>query len=140
VHFNVPIGKYPKPNIISEENIMLCHQALTKADISVADYSTIKPQAGDFVYLDPTYHSDNDNPAFTQYSKTGFSDQDQLALRDFVETLDRNGVKIMLSNSNTNMITNLYKDLNLKTIDAPRYVSCKGAGRKNVQEVVITNY
>jgi hypothetical protein len=29
---------------------------------------------------------------------------------------------------------------NLDVIDAPRYINCKGEGRKPVQEILVTNY
>ena len=147
--FNVPIGSYKNPGIVNEENLMACHRALRKATINYHNYKDIapKPQAGDFVYLDPPYHPTNDD-SFTAYTKENFTEQNQSELRDFALELHRAGVKVMLSNSKTKFIKDLYSDrasnlhtiFNLHTVQAPRAVNCKPNQRGAVDEYLITNY
>ncbi len=141
--FNVPIGSYKNPGIVNEDNLMACHKALQKATITYHIYKDIDPmpQAGDFVYLDPPYHPTTED-SFTAYTKENFTEQNQSELRDFALELHRAGVKVMLSNSKTQFIKDLYSDraFNLYTVQAPRAVNCKPHQRGAVDEYLITNY
>ena len=120
---------------------MACHKALKHVTIEYKDYTNIKPHAGDFVYFDPPYHP-TDETSFTAYSKLGFSEKDQSDLADFCTELHKQGVKVMISNSNTKFIRDLYKSniFNIGIVNAPRLVNCKSGGRNAVEEVLITNY
>ena len=46
----------------------------------------------------------------------------------------------MLSNHNTTLINELYKDFNIHLIEAKRNINSDGAKRGKVQEVIITNF
>jgi DNA adenine methylase len=141
--FNVPIGDYKNPGIVNEENLMACHKALQKAVITYHDYKEIepRPQAGDFVYLDSPYHPTADD-SFTAYTKENFTEQNQSELRDFALELHRANVYVMLSNSKTKLIEDLYRDdaFRLHTVQAPRTINCKPNARGAVDEYLITNY
>jgi DNA adenine methylase len=139
--FNVPAGRYKNPGIVQEENIWACHQALQKAEIRCEQFDTIMPQRGDFIYLDPPYHPIDEN-SFTKYSHHDFTKQDQVRLRDFVIKLHNHGIKVMLSNSDTPFIKNLYSNVafQITTVQAPRFVNCKPNQRNPVNELLITNY
>ena len=139
--FNVPIGSYINPEIVQRDNIMLCSTALQKAKIEYHEFDTINPQADDFVYFDPPYHPTG-NGSFTKYTKMDFSEKDQARLRDFAIKLHRQGVKVMLSNSDMPFIRDLYSSAiwNIVVVQAPRMVNCKPDGRGAVNELIITNY
>ena len=139
--FNVPVGRYTNPGIVQRENIMACSKALEHARIEYRDFTEITPAAGDFVYFDPPYHP-TDDTSFTSYTKSDFTEKDQRILADFALELHRKGVKVMLSNSHTRFITDLYSNPAFKTetVQAPRMVNCKPQGRASVDEVVVTNY
>jgi len=138
--FNVPMGSYVNPNICQEDNILACSDAMINVTVKCINYSKIKPHKGDFVYFDPPYHTDGS--AFTTYSSTGFTAKDQEKLAAFCIRLHKKGVKIMLSNSNTEFIRNLYPSpiFNTIIINAPRTVSCRSKDRVKTEEVLITNY
>jgi DNA adenine methylase len=139
--FNVPVGRYVKPEIVHRENITLCNVALQKAQIEYREFDTIKPQNGDFVYFDPPYHPTGVG-SFTKYTKLDFSEKDQARLRDFALALNKQGIKVMLSNSDTPLIRDLYSGTSwhLAKVEAPRMVNCKPNGRGAVNELIITNY
>lgn len=139
--YNVPIGRYKNPNVVTEDNIKLCSPALKKATIEYHDFSEVEPSENDFVYLDPPYHPTTDT-SFTSYTQLDFTEKDQIRLRDYIVALHRKNVKIMLSNSNTKFIKDLYKSkvFNTDIVEAPRQVNCKAGGRKAVKEVLIRNY
>lgn len=139
--FNVPVGKYANPNIMDEENLNKCTAVLQKADIKHKDFTDIEAKKGDFVYFDPPYHPTTET-SFTNYTHSDFTEKDQERLRDFIEVLHKRGVFVMLSNSDTQYIKELYKKsyFNIDIIEAPRYVNCKPTKRNVVKEVLITNY
>ena len=139
--FNVPVGKYTNPNIVQRENILACSRVLQTARIEYHEFDTIKPKRGDFVYFDPPYHPTSDT-SFTSYTKLDFSEKDQARLHDFALNLHKRGVYVMLSNSDTKFIRNLYSDkaFHFVTVQAPRNVNCKPTQRNSVTELLITNY
>lgn len=139
--FNTPMGKYANPGICQEDNLRACHRALKTATIEYKDYTKIEPKSGDFCYFDPPYHPTNET-SFTAYSALDFTEKDQSELAEFCKELHKKGVKIMLSNSNTKFIRDLYKAniFKIAIVNAPRLVNCKPNGRNSVEEVLITNY
>lgn len=138
--FNVPIGSYKNPNICDETNIYAVHEALQSVEIKYQDFSKITPQAGDFVYFDPPYQPIKPD-SFTKYLSGGFDEKQQERLRDFALELKNKGVLVMISNSNADLIFDLYnKDFKIETVPAPRVVSCKASGRESVMETVVLGF
>ena len=139
--FNVPVGSYTNPPIVSEGNIRACSKALKLATVEYRQFDQITPARGDFAYFDPPYHPTIDG-SFTNYTKLDFTEQDQARLRDFAVKLGKQGVNVMLSNSDTPFIRGLYAGQGFKvdTVQAPRMVNCKPNKRGAVNELVITNY
>jgi DNA adenine methylase len=139
--FNVPIGSYTSPEIVQHDNIMLCSTALQKAQIEYREFDTIDPESGDFVYFDPPYHPTGSG-SFTKYTKQDFSEKDQARLRDFATKLNKQDIKVMVSNSDTPFIRDLYSSSiwHIVVVQAPRLVNCKPDGRGVVNELIITNY
>ncbi len=139
--FNTPMGKYSNPGICNEDNLRACNKALKSAVIEYKDYTLIDAKSGDFCYFDPPYHPTN-GTSFTSYAIGDFSEKNQSELAKFCKELHKKGVKIMLSNSNTPFIRDLYKAniFKINIVNAPRNVNCKPNGRNAVEEVLITNY
>lgn len=139
--FNVPLGSNINPAIVQRDNIMLCSAALQKARIEYREFDTIKPEPSDFVYFDPPYHPTGPG-AFTKYTKLDFSEKDQARLRDFALQLNKQGIKVMVSNSATPFIRDLYSASiwHIAVVKAPRMVNCKPDGRGAIDELIITNY
>ena len=140
--FNVPFGKKTKVNTYDGENLLNVHSYLTmnNIDILCTDFedacSTTKK--GDFVYFDPPY--DSDTSTFNSYTENGFNKDEQIRLANVFKDLDKKGVKVMLSNHNTILIKELYKDFNIHVIEAKRSINSNGKKRGNVEEVIVTNY
>ena len=134
-HFNTPIGTYKNPNICDEGNILNASRVLKKANIEFQSFEKIKPQMKDFVYCDPPY----DN-TFTGYSNKGFDSNAQEQLRDQCMKWSKLGAYTMVSNSDTEVIRNLYKNFHFHEVSANRNINCNGDGRGKVDELIITNY
>jgi len=137
--FNTPIGDYINPNILDTNNIHATHIFLQNADIKYQDFSKINPSRGDFVYFDPPYHPTEDT-SFTKYVSGGFTEKEQEKLRDFALSLINKGINIMISNSDTAFINDIYKKhFRIERIEAPRVVNCKSNKRKPITELLITS-
>ena len=140
--FNVPYGKKTKVNTYDGDNLITVSNYLTMNDISIYcdDFENVlkKACAKDFVYLDPPY--DSDTKTFNSYTEDGFNKDDQRRLAKAFKELDSKGVYVMLSNHNTVLVNELYKDYNIYKIDAKRNINANGAKRGKVEEVIITNY
>lgn len=140
--FNVPMGNYKNPKICPEDDLREISKLLEKDDISVSQFyeSVKKAKKGDFVYFDPPYYPLNRTSSFTKYTKESFLEKEQEHLAKTFRELDKKGVNVMLSNSDTDFIKNLYKGYNLNFVKATRMINCDATKRGKINEVVITNY
>ena len=140
--FNVPFGKKTKVNTYDGENLLNVHSYLTLNNVCIlcTDFedSVSTAKEGDFVYFDPPY--DSDTSTFNSYTEDGFNKDEQRRLAKVFKELDEKGVKVMLSNHNTIIIKELYKDYNFHVIEAKRSINSNGKKRGKVEEVIITNY
>jgi len=140
--FNVPFNKNKKVNTYDGANLLTIHMYLNMNDITIqsTDFEECvkNAQKGDFVYFDPPY--DSDTHTFNSYTEDGFGKEEQCRLAKVFKELDARGVYVMLSNHNTSLINELYKDYNIHIIEAKRSINSKGNKRGNVEELIITNY
>ena len=141
--FNVPYGRYKNPKIVDSELIYAISNYLNKNSIQIVsgDFEKAVETAkqGDFVYFDPPYIPISETSAFTSYTHEGFSYDDQVRLRDTFKKLSERGVHVMLSNSSSSLVYELYKDFTIHSIEVTRANGAKASSRGKVLEVIITN-
>lgn len=140
--FNVPFGKYKNPKICDASNLLKVSESLKHATISCASFEEAVKSAGndDFVYFDPPYHPVSATSSFTSYGADDFGIADQEKLRDIFVELSNRGCKVMLSNSDTPLVRELYKGFKIQTILASRSINSISTKRGKITEVVVTNY
>lgn len=147
--FNVPIGTYKKPKICDEENLKNVSMALKKVKIVYADYRESEEFIDNktFVYIDPPYRPLNITSSFTSYTENNFNDKEQIELAEYINVLNKKGVKIVISNSdpknnNTddNFFDELYKNYNINRVKATRMLNSNASLRGAINELLITNY
>lgn len=142
--FNSPYGHYKSAFVPDIKALNSLSEYLNTSDISIFNGSYLnlldKLDSKSFVYLDPPYDPVSVSSSFTNYSKLGFSREDQVSLRDFCKELDKRNINFMLSNSATEFIKELYKDFDISIVKARRFINSKGNGRGFIEEVVIRNY
>ncbi|MDP3564020.1 MAG: DNA adenine methylase [Methanoregula sp.] len=147
--FNVPFGKYKKPDILNRDNLNDVAALLKTTRIISGDFTKCREFVDDhtFVYFDPPYRPLNRTSSFNSYAKNGFYDRDQVRLAEFFKELDEKGAKIMLSNSDPknenpddSFFDDLYADYTIERVPAKRMINCNGAGRGDISELIITNY
>ena len=140
--FNVPFGKKNKVNTYDGSNLITVSNYLTLNNIKICnedfEKSVKTAKKGDFVYFDPPY--DSDTSTFNSYTEEGFGKEEQKRLAKVFKELDKKGVYVMLSNHNTVLVNELYKDYNIHVIEAKRNINSNGKKRGKVEEVIITNY
>ena len=140
--FNVPFGKKNKVNTYEGQNLGIICGYLNYNDIELLstdfEESVKKAKKGDFVYFDPPY--DSDTTTFNSYTEDGFGKKEQERLAKVFKELDKKGCYVMLSNHNTKLVNELYKDYNIHVIEAKRNINANGKKRGKVEEVIITNY
>ena len=129
--FNVPFGQHPTLNykydftefkaVFADWTFMNTH------------FKQVPIEPTDFVYADPPYDVE-----FTKYSKDGFSWDDQL---EAAEWLSKHEGPVILSNQATKRIIDEYRRLGfaVRTLDAPRKISCTGDRSPAVEVLAIRN-
>ena len=140
--FNVPFGKHRKPTICDETNLRAVSEQLKNTIILSGSYKKAveNAKAGDFIYFDPPYHPLNSTSSFTSYSQDDFIEKDQVELKELIDDLTARGCKVMMSNSYSKFIINLYKDYKQYKIAVGRSINSNGAKRGKIAEIVVTNY
>lgn len=136
--FNVPIGKYKTINFPSEERFYEVSEALQGTIILHASFDTVIGIAGpnDVVYCDPPYVPLNVTAKFTNYTKDGFSFDDQKALTAEASAAAQRGARVVLSNHDLPVVREMYSEFEITSLKAKRSISRKGSSRKPVGEVL----
>lgn len=67
-------------------------------------------------------------------------EKEQELLAEVFKKLDKKGCSVMLSNSDTKFIKDLYPNYNIHLVQATRMINCNGDKRGKINEVVVTNY
>jgi DNA adenine methylase len=140
--FNVPWGKKPTITSFDQDNILACSEALggttmlRDGDFAAA-VETAEP--GDLVYFDPPYVPLNPTANFTSYTEVGFGLADQQRLASLYRQLSDRGVAVVLSNSDTPLVRELYQGFDLREVQVKRAINSKGEGRGAVGELIVVS-
>ncbi len=119
---------------------------LENNDVKIINYdfrdAVSTAQKNDFVYFDPPYIPLTPTSSFTNYTKNGFGMVQQKELRDLAISLTHKNVKVMISNSSSEITKELYKSktFKIRTVRAGRAINSNGKKRGKVDEFIITNY
>lgn len=134
--FNVPIGDYRNHKICDKEGLLAASAVLqNRTNIFSSSALKLYISEGDFIYLDPPYHG-----CFNQYHHVAFTESDHYLLAKLCNQWKDNGVYIMVSNSDTELVRELYRGWVIKEVQVARAINSNPKGRKPVTELVITNY
>ena len=136
--FNVPKGSYKNPKIIDEENLYKLSSLLPDfKNILNTEFDKISGiNKGDLVYFDPPYHPLNETSSFTSYSGV-FGEKEQIRLRNYFRNLSNRGVHVILSNSCSNFIKEIYDEFKIIEVDSSRNINSKSKNRGKIQEYLV---
>ncbi len=133
--FNVPYGKIKNPQIAID--LAPYAAALKGATLLSGDYRrALFGYAPAFIYADPPYDGDTHQ----SYTAGGFDRRQQEILELSLRNARICGAKVMLSNSDTPFIRDLYKSWNIHEVEVRRSVGAKASSRGKVKELIITSY
>jgi DNA adenine methylase len=139
--FNVPFGRYKNPRILDSHVIRAASEVLnnTKAELRSISYkdALASCKTADFVYLDPPYQPPSKTSSFTDYTPGGFSEKDQEELAEEFGKLVNRGCTVLLSNSETVLTRNLYRDFEITKVTVNRPINSVGARRTGYKELIV---
>ena len=144
--FNVPLGRYTNPSIVNEENLRSVAHVLQSSKISILcrDFESVLRDAkkGDLVYFDPPYQPVSSTANFTSYTNKSFTTEDLARLAELCLKLDSKGCKVLLSNSYSKEVVDVFKEKNwnLSKIAANRAINSNSDKRTGHYELLIKNY
>lgn len=131
--FNIPIGKTLSKNVCMRERLAAASSALANATITHEPYQSVvqKVQEGDLVFFDPPYEPISETSSFTSYTVDGFTFEDQKKLKQTFDELVSKKCKVILSNSNSEKIIDLYCQYKIEKFEVNRNLNSKAERRKN---------
>ena len=144
--FNVPLGSYTNPNIVNEENLRSVSAILqsNKVAIKCRDFKSVLQDAkkGDLVYFDPPYQPVSETANFTSYTNKSFTYEDLIRLAELCIKLDSKGCKVLLSNSDSKEVAEIFsnKSWKINRIQVNRSINSNSKKRTGHFELLIKNY
>ncbi|MFP4606985.1 Dam family site-specific DNA-(adenine-N6)-methyltransferase [Thiohalospira sp.] len=137
--FNVPFGRHARPYFPERELAAFARQAREReVDLAVGDFETELDAArpGDVVYCDPPYAPLSTTADFTAYAPGPFADDAQARLAAAARRAAERGVPVVISNHDTPVVREYYRDADLDSFPVARTISRQGDSRRPVAEVL----
>lgn len=140
--FNVPFSDRRVPHYPSEDSVVSASDLLRHSEIYCEDFEAVCSASagkGDLVYLDPPYYV----PAkrvFREYSSLPFSFADFKRLGRTLRSLDRRGIRFLLSYPSCVAAAKLADRWNCRKITVRRTIAGNSHSRRRAQELLIFNY
>ena len=138
--FNVPFANYANPTLCDSQALHSAANLLRHARILCDDYRQIlidHANANDVVFLDPPYHPVSKYSDFKRYTKTQFGEAEHIELARQVNELKDKGCHVVLTNSNSELVLDLYSQHTLDVIDSKRNIN-SNASKRRAKDVIVT--
>lgn len=138
--FNTPYGRHKNPNIVNESGILSASRVLKDVVFENLDYKqTLQKYAepGDFIFLDPPYLPVGKYEDFKRYTKEGFYEEDHWELASEVKRLSELGCHVLLTNSNSPLVYDLYDEFDITVIQTKRHVNSKG-NKRTGEDIIVS--
>lgn len=149
--FNVPAGRHGNLRICDAENLRRLSAALSgpgvRLEVRAFEDALVRVGDGDFAYLDPPYAPISRTSHFTSYTALRFGSEQHVRLQRAVLDAAGRGGHVLLSNSVTPEIRELYDasaaaraaGLKAHVVPARRAINSQASRRGAVLEYLITN-
>jgi len=131
--FNVPFGRYKKP-YFPEKELLFFAQKAKKATFTCKPYQKLFQylRDDDVLYCDPPYVPLSKSASFTSYASDGFTLEDQANLAELAK---QSKCSVLLSNHDTILTQELYRDALCDKVQVSRSISSNTAARQSVGEL-----
>lgn len=138
--FNVPYGAYDR-RYYCEKNLKAVSQRISSIEFRCEDFEIgiNGITSNDFVYFDPPYFKQGGHSDFNRYTPNQFRESDHVRLAALCRKLDQNGVRFLLSNSDTKFTRKLYRDFDFSKLNTRREINLNSKSR-SINELLIRNY
>jgi len=131
--FNVPFGRYKKP-YFPEKELLYFSEKSKAATFTCKPYHKLFQflRDDDVLYCDPPYVPLSKSASFTSYASVGFTLDDQANLARLAR---ESKCSVLLSNHDTTLTQELYRDAQCDKIQVSRTISSQSATRQPVGEL-----
>lgn len=137
--FNSPYNHATRVKLYEHDNFSEILDYFSQSDINLTttdfEEAMYKAEKDDFMYLDPPY-----DKTYNGYTSDCFSEKDLRRLHHAFYDLDKKGVKLMLSESDTTLVKELFGSWRIIEFDVSQTISRNNNGRKKKKELLILNY
>ena len=142
--FNSPWGrniKIPAKNDLQNLHGIADYLNDNNVRVFCTDFTNIcnMIQTNDFVFFDSPYVPLSETANFDRYTKDKFAENEHKTLANIYKMLDNRGVKQILTNHNTPLTRELYKDYNIREVVVQRSINADVKKRVG-KEIIITNF
>ncbi len=140
--FNVPYGK-GNGSFLNVEVLRNASEFLAETTIIKGDYLDVLTEfatEGDFIFLDPPYYPVGKYSDFKRYTKEFFYHDNQVELKQEFDRLVNMGCKVVLTNSDHEVILDLYSDYEIDIIETRRMISSNSKTRTGKDIIVVGGY
>jgi DNA adenine methylase len=133
----VPYG-HPKNVHFPEGALHTFRELLARTTLKCGNFKETMQEAteGDVIYCDPPYVPLTLSASFTSYAKGGFSLTAQQELVDCAKSAAAKGATVIISNHDTELTRELYKDSKIEPLLVRRSVGSKGNSRIMTKELI----
>ena len=138
--FNVPFARRKNPKICDEDVLLSASNALKNTEIVYGDYlKVLKEHAkeGDYVFLDPPYDPVGRYTDFKRYTKKFFEKEDHIKLKNELDRLIELGCQVILTNSDSDFILDLFDTYDSKVVNTKRMISSDPKSRTGKDLIII---
>ncbi|MGW0708084.1 DNA adenine methylase [Streptomyces sp. NPDC002643] len=138
--FNVPYGEYDRP-YYNRKTLLAAAESLQGVEIKHRDFiqALNEAQAGDWVYLDPPYIPLGGWADFKRYTPEQFGEEDQQRLAVAMSEAAGRGVHVTLSNSETPLTREIFKDFHVTRMATRRDINLQSQKRAS-WDLIFTSY
>lgn len=137
-NFNVPWNKKETVKLYEENNILNLNRILnSNVEILNSDFENVckYAQKGDFIFFDPPYDLIKKD-TFDNYTKDKFGIEGQKRISNLAHKLKEKGCYVMITNHNTPLINELYKDFTIDVITVKRMINANGKDRVGIETII----
>lgn len=142
--FNTPFGKYKNPNICNKPVLSALNKYFNDNEINFVndDFEKVCSNIpkNSLVYFDPPYDQFENQVNFVGYTSIGFTRDDQIRLKKLCDKIVDSGSTVIISNSATDFIKELYNDkkrYEINILMARRNINSNALKRGEIEEVLI---
>lgn len=136
--YNVPFGRHKSYSFSDITKLVLMQNVMRGWIINNSNVFACKtcPKNGDFAFFDPPYP----NGEFNSYDMDVFTLRQHQSLAAYVRSLASNGVRVMVTISDSALVRQMYSFMNFHETVVVRSVGQKVGSRGKVKELILTSY